>query len=121
MINSGDYVTTIAECEGQPVGFTMAQISDGYIFACFVRFGFEGQGIGRAIMTAAEAGLAGSGVKESWLAKGIVVYMGKSYSEKKYGKRGYDLEDAQGEMNFFGWIHFTEFFDIFPISPGVCL
>ena len=42
-----------------------------------------------------------NGVKESWLAKGIVVYMGKSYSEKKYGKRGYDLDDAQEEMNFF--------------------
>ncbi len=47
-------------------------------------------------------GMVGTnGVKESWLAKGIVVYMAKSYSEKKYGKRGYDLDEAQEEMNFF--------------------
>ncbi|MFQ5639400.1 MAG: M1 family aminopeptidase, partial [bacterium] len=46
-------------------------------------------------------GLVGTnGVKESWLAKGIVVYMGKSYSEKIYGKRGYELEEAQEDMNF---------------------
>lgn len=47
-------------------------------------------------------GMVGTnGVKESWLARGILVYMGKSYAEKKYGKRGYDLDDAQEEMNFF--------------------
>ena len=47
-------------------------------------------------------GMVGTnGVKESWLAKGIVVYMGKSFSEKKYGKRGYDLNEVQEEMNFF--------------------
>ncbi|MFQ5675840.1 MAG: M1 family aminopeptidase, partial [bacterium] len=47
-------------------------------------------------------GLVGTnGVKESWLAKGIVISMGKSYSEKIYGKRGYELEEAQEDMNFF--------------------
>jgi hypothetical protein len=36
MLASGDYVSLIAEKDGQPIGFTMAQISDGYLFACFV-------------------------------------------------------------------------------------
>lgn len=70
MIEGGDYVTTIAEKDEQPVGFTMAQISDGYLFACFVRPGFEGQRIGRALMDAAEEGLRRAGVKQAWLSTG---------------------------------------------------
>ncbi|MFQ5605001.1 MAG: M1 family aminopeptidase, partial [bacterium] len=45
--------------------------------------------------------VASNGVKESWLAKGIQVYMGKSFSEKTYGARGYDMDDAQEDMNWF--------------------
>ena len=70
MIESGDYVTTIADKDEQPVGFTMAQISEGYIFACFVRPESEGQGIGRALMDAAEEGLRRAGVKQAWLSTG---------------------------------------------------
>lgn len=70
MIEGGDYVTTIAELQSWPVGFTMAQISEGYVFAAFVRPEFEGQGIGKALMDAAEQGLRGAGVKEVWLATG---------------------------------------------------
>lgn len=44
--------------------------------------------------------VASNGVRESWLAKGLQVYMGKSYSEKMYGKKGYDVKDAQEDMNW---------------------
>ncbi|MEO0948539.1 MAG: GNAT family N-acetyltransferase [Cyanobacteria bacterium J06641_5] len=74
MIAGGGYITTIAEVptvgEDRPVGFTMAQISEAYIFACFVRPGFEGLGIGRALMEAAEMGLRRAGVRQAWLSTG---------------------------------------------------
>jgi ribosomal protein S18 acetylase RimI-like enzyme len=70
MLASGDYLTTIAEDHGRPVGFTMAQISQGYIFACFVKPEFEGHGFGRALMNAAEDGLRRSGVEQAWLSTG---------------------------------------------------
>lgn len=68
MVASGDYVTTIAEVDGQAVGFSMAQISEGYVFACFVRSECHGQGIGGALMKAAEEGLRCAGVKQAWLS-----------------------------------------------------
>ena len=70
MIEAGDYITTIAETENRPVGFSMAQISEGYVFACFVRPEFEGRGIGRALMETAEQGLRKNGVQEAWLSTG---------------------------------------------------
>ena len=70
MIEGGDYITTIAEEDGQSVGFSMAQISEGYVFACFVRPEFEGKGFGRALMDAVEAGLRQKGVRDAWLSTG---------------------------------------------------
>ncbi len=70
MIEGRDYITTIAEEDGQPVGFSMAQLSEGYVFACFVRPEFEGKGYGRALMNTAEEGLRRGGVKEAWLSTG---------------------------------------------------
>ncbi|MBD3897205.1 GNAT family N-acetyltransferase [Halomonas sp. ML-15] len=72
MVASGDFVTTIAEIDGQPAGFSMAQISEGYVFACFVRAECHGLGVGGALMAAAEEGLHRAGVKEAWLSTGEV-------------------------------------------------
>jgi ribosomal protein S18 acetylase RimI-like enzyme len=70
MVESGDYVSTLAEQDGRAVGFSMAQISAGYVFACFVRPGCEGRGVGRALMTAAESGMRRAGVAQAWLSTG---------------------------------------------------
>lgn len=70
MIEGGDYITTIVEEDGQPVGFSMAQISEGYVFACFVKPEFEGKGFGRALMDATEEGLRRGGVQKAWLSTG---------------------------------------------------
>ena len=70
MIEGRDYITTIAEQDGQPVGFSMAQISAGYVFACFIRPEFEGKGFGRALMDATEEGLRRGGVQKAWLSTG---------------------------------------------------
>lgn len=70
MIEGGDYVTLIAESQGEAVGFTMAKISDGYVFACFIRPTFEKQGIGRALMQETENELSRRGVTRAWLSTG---------------------------------------------------
>ena len=70
MIEAGDHVTTIAEQDGQPVGFSMARISEAYVFACFVKPDFENNGVGRALMAAAEKGLRENGVEKAWLSTG---------------------------------------------------
>ncbi len=70
MIEGGDYVTTVAEVQGRLVAFTMAQISQAYVFACFIRPEYEGKGIGKVLMNAAEGGLRRAGVSEAWLSTG---------------------------------------------------
>ncbi len=41
-----------------------------------------------------------NGVKESWLATGMQMYLAKAASEMVYGKRGYSLDEARAEMNW---------------------
>lgn len=96
MIASGDYVTVIAEVDQQPVGFTMAQISESYIFACFVRPDFEKQGIGRALMKAVEEGLRAAGVTQVWLSTGSAQSLRAIgfYRHLGWTDRGH-LEDGQ--------------------------
>lgn len=96
MIESGDYITIIAEKENQPAGFIMAQISEGYILACFVRPGFESRGIGRTLMNAAETGLHRAGVKQAWLSTGSEPHLRAIgfYRHLGWVDSGY-LEDGQ--------------------------
>lgn len=44
----------IAEVEGVPAGFSMADSGDACVFAAFVLPQFEGQGLGRSLMERAE-------------------------------------------------------------------
>lgn len=68
MLASEDYFSIIAESKDKAVGFAMAQISEAYVFACFVRPEFEGQGAGRRLLEAVETKLAEAGVKQAWLS-----------------------------------------------------
>lgn len=70
MIRGDDYVAFLAEVGGEPIGFTMAEISEAYVFACFLRPGFEKRGIGRQLMERTEAGLRQHGVTQAWLSTG---------------------------------------------------
>lgn len=45
----------IAEVEGQPAAFAMADADDACVFAAFVRPGLERRGLGRMLMAKAEA------------------------------------------------------------------
>ncbi len=45
----------VAEVDGAVVGFSMADVEDGCVFAAFVLPEFEGQGLGRDLMDKAEA------------------------------------------------------------------
>ena len=68
MIESGDYCTLIAEIDERPAGFAMARISEGYLFACFVREEFEGQGVGKRLLSAVEEILLQAGRQQAWLS-----------------------------------------------------
>ena len=96
MIEGQDYITTIAEENGRPAGFSMAQISEGYVFACFVKPDFEGNGFGRALMEAAEAGLHSKGVRNAWLSTGQAPGLRAAgfYSHLGWYKDGH-LDDGQ--------------------------
>lgn len=45
----------LAEVDGEPVGFCMANLDDGCLFALFIRPGFEGRGLGRELIAKAES------------------------------------------------------------------
>ncbi len=47
----------LAEVEGQPVAFSMVDLSTGEVFAMFVLPAYEGLGLGRRLMAVAEAAL----------------------------------------------------------------
>jgi GNAT superfamily N-acetyltransferase len=60
----------IAEVEGEPVAFSMADAGQGTVFALFVRAGHEGRGLGRALLAEAAAWLFSRGWDEVWLTTG---------------------------------------------------
>ena len=68
MIISGDYFTVVVEKDQNPIGFAMARISEGYVFACFVRPDHEGQGAGKLLLKAVEDDLFRVGIKQAWLS-----------------------------------------------------
>ena len=96
MIEGGDYITILAEADDQAVGFSMAQISEAYVFACFVRPEFESRGTGRALMDSTEAELRSRGVERAWLSTGAEAGLRAPgfYLHLGWYKDGY-LEDGQ--------------------------
>ena len=65
-----DCCAWIAELEGRPVGFAIANATAATIFGVFVLPQFEGQGAGRALMQAAETWLWSQGLQAIWLLTG---------------------------------------------------
>ena len=65
-----DCCAWIAELEGQPVGFAIANATEATIFGIFVLPAFEGKGVGRSLMQAAETWLWSQGLAEIWLLTG---------------------------------------------------
>ena len=60
----------VAEIDNQPIGFSIANATEKTIFGIFVLPSFEGQGVGRALMQAAESWLWSKGIEEIWLVTG---------------------------------------------------
>lgn len=65
-----DSAAWLGEVDGRPVAFAMADTSRGTVFALFVRRGYEGRGLGRALLAEAAAWLFGRGWEEVWLTTG---------------------------------------------------
>ncbi|MEM8640446.1 MAG: GNAT family N-acetyltransferase [Cyanobacteria bacterium P01_G01_bin.54] len=65
-----DCCAWIAELDGQPIGFAIANQTEQTIFGIFVLPQFEGRGAGRNLMAAAEAWLFAQGIEEIWLVTG---------------------------------------------------
>ena len=57
----------VAEKNGRIVAFSMADAAQATIFAMFVQPGYEGKGLGRALMDEAEKWLFARGCDEIWL------------------------------------------------------
>jgi GNAT superfamily N-acetyltransferase len=65
-----DCCAWIAEMNDRPIGFSIANATEKTIFGIFVLPEFEGQGVGRALMQAAENWFWSKGIEEIWLLTG---------------------------------------------------
>lgn len=65
-----DCCAWVAQIDRELIGFTIADIAHGTIFALFVLPAYEGQGAGRALIEKAEQWLRSLGFSEIWLLTG---------------------------------------------------
>ncbi len=98
-----DCCAWIAEINGSPIGFSIANATQKTIFGIFVRPAFEGQGAGRALSEIAENWLWSKGIEEIWLVTGndpnLRAY--GFYLHLDWIPVGIELEgDFKGEMKF---------------------
>ena len=65
-----DCCAWVAEIAHRPIGFAIANATEKMILGMFVLPAFEGRGVGRALMQAAESWLWSKGTDEIWLLTG---------------------------------------------------
>jgi GNAT superfamily N-acetyltransferase len=83
----------VAELDGRIEGFCIAR-DDGYIWALFVRPGFEGRGLARALMGECVTWLVGLGVSRAELETGANTRAEAFYRRagwREVGRRGADI------------------------------
>lgn len=98
-----DCCAWIAEIEDRSIGFSIANATEKTILGMFILPDFEGQGVGRTLMQAAESWLWSKGMEEIWLvtgnnpnfrAYGFYLHLG-------WNTVGVETEgDFRGEMKF---------------------
>lgn len=67
---TADCCAWLAEIDSTPIGFSIANGTEGMVFGMFVLPAFEGRGVGRALMQAAETWLWSQDTEEIWLLTG---------------------------------------------------
>jgi GNAT superfamily N-acetyltransferase len=87
----------IAEVNGQPVAFSMADAKEGTIFAMFVLPSYERLGFGRALMQEAQEWLFSKGWSEIWLLTGPNTRAAGFYKHLGWENKG--LQD-DGQVKF---------------------
>jgi len=89
----------IAECDGKPVGFAMANGDEGCIFGLFVRPDYEDRGIGRRLMAEAEAFLFSSHDRV-WLTTGAGEHIRSNGFYRTLGWVPLELTEGGDEMRY---------------------
>jgi GNAT superfamily N-acetyltransferase len=88
-LDAGDLGGWLEEENGEILGFSMANRSDGQIFALFTKPGCEGRGVGTRLLDVATQWLAERGHDEAWLSTDV-----NSIAASFYANRGW----RRGEM-----------------------
>lgn len=88
-----------AEVDGQVMGFSMADLEKGWIFALFVHPKFEGRGAGRALLAAAVGSLREAGHRRACLSTDPGTRAFRIYAEAGWRYTGTsDLGEALFEL-----------------------